>query len=82
MHSSHFLEENSCPSRESQRRLNPKVWDAVKDEILKWLNACIIYHICDSPWVSPVYVVPKKARITMMTNDKSKEIQTHLVMKW
>ena len=30
-----FLEENSRPSREAQRRLNPKVWDVVKDEILK-----------------------------------------------
>ena len=23
-----FLEEDACPSREAQRRLNPKVWDA------------------------------------------------------
>ena len=30
-----FLEEDSRPSREAQRRLNPKVWDVVKDEILK-----------------------------------------------
>ena len=40
-----FLEEDSRPSREAQRRLNPKVWDAVKDEILKWLNTGIIYPI-------------------------------------
>ena len=32
-----FLEEDSCPSREAQRRPNPKVWDAVKHEIHKWL---------------------------------------------
>ena len=38
-----FLEEDSRPSREAQRRLSPKVWDVVKDEILKWLNAGIIY---------------------------------------
>ena len=43
-----FLEEDSCLSREAQRRLNPKVWDAIKDEILKWLNAGIIYPIYDS----------------------------------
>ena len=53
-----FLEEDSRPHREAQRRLNPKVSDAVKDEILKWLNAGIIYPISDSPWVSPVHVVP------------------------
>ena len=55
-----FLEEDSRSSREAQRRLNPKVWDAVKDEILIWLNAGIIYPISDSPWVSLVHVVPKK----------------------
>ena len=44
-----FLEEDSRPSREAQRRLNPKVWDAIKDEILRWLNAGIIYPISDSP---------------------------------
>ena len=77
-----FLEEDSRPSREAQRRLNPKVWDAVKDEILKWLNAGIIYPISDSPWVSLVHVVPKKAGITVMTNDKGEELQTRLPTKW
>ena len=77
-----FLEEDSRPSREAQRRLNPKVWDAVKDEILKWLNAGIIYPISDSPWVSPVHVVPKKAGITVTTNDKGEELQTRLPTKW
>ena len=65
-----FLEEDSHCSSEAQRWLNPKVWDAVKDEILKWFNAGIIYPISNSPWVSPVNVVPKKAGITMTTNDK------------
>ena len=77
-----FLEEDSHPSREAQRRLNPKVWDAVKDEILKWLTAGIIYLISDSPWASPVHVVPKKAGITVTTNDRGEEIQTRLLTKW
>ena len=76
-----FLEEDSRPSREAQRQLNPKVWDSVKDEILKWLNAGIIYHIFDSPWVSSVHVVPKKAGFTMTTNDKGEELQTRLPTK-
>ena len=77
-----FLEEDSRPSREAQRRVNPKVWDAVKDEILKWLNAGIIYPISNSPWVSPVHVIPKKAGITVTTNDKGEELQTRLLTKW
>ena len=77
-----FLEEDSRTSREAQRRQNPKVWDSVKDEILKWLNAGIIYPISNSPWVSPVHVVPKKAGITVTTNDKGEELQTRLPTKW
>ena len=30
-----FLEDESRPIREAQRRLNPRVWEAVKEEILK-----------------------------------------------
>ncbi|CAA7405270.1 unnamed protein product [Spirodela intermedia] len=77
-----FLEDESRPVREAQRRLNPKVWEAVKEEILKWLNAEIIYPISDSQWVSPVHVVPKQARVTVTVNDKGEEIQTRLPTKW
>ena len=48
-----FLEDESRPVREAQRRLNPRVWEALKEEILKWLNAEIIYPISDRQWVSP-----------------------------
>ena len=47
-----FLEDESRPVREAQRRLNPRVWEAVKEEIIKWLNTEIIYPISDSQWVS------------------------------
>ena len=65
-----FLENKSRPVREAQRRLNPKVWETVKEEILKWLNAEIIYPMSDSQWVSPIHVVPKKARVTVIVNEK------------
>ena len=60
----------------------PKVWEAVKEEIFKWLNAKIIYPISDSQWVSPVHIVSKKARLTVMMNEKGEEIQTRLPTKW
>ena len=68
--------------REAHQQLKPKVWEAVKEEILKWLNAEIIYPISDSQWVSPVYVVPNKAGVTVIVNDKGEEIQTRLSTKW
>ena len=54
----------------------------MKEEILKWLNAEIIYPISDSLWVSPLHVVPKKAGVTVTANDKGEEIQTRLLTKW
>ena len=77
-----FLEDKSRPVKEAQRRLNPNVWEAVKEEILMWLNTEIIYPISDSQWVSLVHVVPKKAGVTVTVNDKGKEIQTRLLTKW
>ena len=77
-----FLEDESRLVREPQRRLNPKVWEVVKEEILKWLNAEIIYPISDSQWVSLVHVIPKKSGVMVMTNKKGEEIHTHLPTKW
>ena len=77
-----FLEDESRPVREAQRRLNPRVWEAVKEEILKWLNADIIHPISDSQWVSPVHVVMKKAGVKVTMNEKGEEIQTCLPTKW
>ena len=77
-----FLKDESRPVREAERRLNPKVWEVMKEEILKWLNAEIIYPISDSQWVSPVHVVPKKAGVTVTMNEKGEEIQKRLLKKW
>ena len=77
-----FLQDESRLVREAQRQLIPKVWEAVKEKILKWLNAEIIYPISDSQWVSPMHVVSKKAGVTVTMNEKGEEIQTRLPMKW
>ena len=77
-----FLEEDSRPTKEAQRWLNPKVWDVVKNEILRWLNVGMIYPMSDSPWVNLVHVILKKAGITVTTNDKGEELQTRLPVKW
>ncbi|RVW18640.1 Retrovirus-related Pol polyprotein from transposon 17.6 [Vitis vinifera] len=40
--------------------------EVVRVEVLKLLQAGIIYPISDSPWVSPTQVVPKKSGITVL----------------
>jgi hypothetical protein len=45
---------------EHQHRLIPKMKEVVRNEVLKLLDASIIYLIADSRWVSLVHCVPKK----------------------
>ena len=61
-----LLEENAKTSIEHQRRLNPVMKEVVRKEVLKWLKARFIYAILDSPWVSPVHVVPKNGGFTVI----------------
>ena len=77
-----LLEENAKPSVEHQRRLNPVMKEVVRKEVLKWLNVGFIYSISDSPWVSPVHVVPKKRGFTVIRNEKNELIPTRTVTGW
>ncbi|GJV56145.1 DNA-directed DNA polymerase [Tanacetum coccineum] len=64
-----------------QRRLNPKVQDVVKNEILKLLDSGLIYPILDL-WASPIHVVPKKGRMTVVLNDNNELIPSRIVTRW
>ncbi|KAJ9541848.1 hypothetical protein OSB04_028354 [Centaurea solstitialis] len=77
-----ILEDKNFNSVEPQRRLNPVMKEVVKKEILKWLDAGIIYPIASSTCVSPVQCVPKKGGVTVITNDKNELIPTRTVTGW
>ena len=51
----------------------------MRAEILKLLNAGIIYAISDSSWVSPMQVIPKKGGMTMVKNDNNEFIPKRTV---
>ncbi|GKA73294.1 reverse transcriptase domain-containing protein [Tanacetum coccineum] len=55
-----LMEEDYEPTVQHQRRVNPKIYDVIKKEVEKLLDASLIYPISDSPWVSLVHCVPKK----------------------
>ncbi|XP_070031727.1 uncharacterized protein [Nicotiana tomentosiformis] len=55
-----ILEKESKPSVEHQRRLNEAMQEVVKKEIIKWIDAGVVYPISDSSWTSPVQYFPKK----------------------
>ena len=56
--------------------------EVVRVEVLKLLQAGIIYPISDSTWVSPTQVVPKKSGVTTVHNEKGEEMPTRLTTGW
>ncbi|KAL4363997.1 hypothetical protein GQ457_04G020360 [Hibiscus cannabinus] len=54
----------------------------VMKEIIKWLNAGVIYPISDSSWLSTVQCVPKKGGITVVTNDENELLPIRTVTGW
>ena len=77
-----YLEEESKVVRQPQQRLNPHLQEVVRVEVLKLLQAGIIYPISDSTWVSPTQVVPKKSGVTTVKNEKGEELSTRLTTSW
>ena len=51
-------------------------------QVLKLLQAGIIYPISDSSWVSPTQVVPKKSGVITVLNEKGEEMPTRLTIGW
>ncbi|KAK1666080.1 hypothetical protein QYE76_054239 [Lolium multiflorum] len=74
------IEDGAKPVVEHQRRLIPKMKDVVRNEVLKLLEAGIIYPIANSRWVSPVHCVPKKGGITVVPNDNDELIPQRVVV--
>nr|GEW85841.1 reverse transcriptase domain-containing protein [Tanacetum cinerariifolium] len=77
-----LMEEDYKPTMQSQRRVNPKIHEVIKKEVIKLLDAGMIYPIFDSPWVSPIHCVPKKGGITVVENENNELIPTRLVTGW
>jgi hypothetical protein len=77
-----LLEDNAKPTREMQRRLNPPMMEVVKVEILKLLDAGVIYPITDSKWVASIHMVPKKTGIMLVKKKNDELIPTHISSGW
>nr|GEZ01066.1 reverse transcriptase domain-containing protein [Tanacetum cinerariifolium] len=77
-----LMEEDFEPAVQHQRMVNPKIHDVIKQEVLKLLDAGLIYPISDSPWVSPVHCVPKNGGFTVVKNKENGLIPTRLVTRW
>jgi hypothetical protein len=74
------MEPDAKPDVEHQCRLIPKMKEVVRNEVLKLLDASIIYPIADSRWVSPVHCVPKKGGTTLVPNENNELIPQRVVV--
>nr|GFB62574.1 reverse transcriptase domain-containing protein [Tanacetum cinerariifolium] len=77
-----LLEEDYSLKVQCQRRVNPKIYDVIKKEVEKLLEAGLIYPISDSPWVCPIHCVPKKGGMIVIKNDENELVPTRLVTGW
>ncbi|GJT09019.1 reverse transcriptase domain-containing protein [Tanacetum coccineum] len=73
------MEDDFKPAVQHQRRVNPKIHEVIKKEVIKLLDASLIYPISDSLWVSHVHCVPKKGGMTVVENEDNELIPTQLV---
>ncbi|GKG49770.1 hypothetical protein Tco_0518544, partial [Tanacetum coccineum] len=68
------MEDNFKPAVQHQGRVNPKIHEVIKKEVIKLLDAGLIYPVFDSPWVSPVHYVPKKGDMTVVESEDNELI--------
>nr|GEW33752.1 reverse transcriptase domain-containing protein [Tanacetum cinerariifolium] len=71
-----LMEDDFKPTVQHQRTVNPKIHEVIKKEVIKLLDAGLIYPIPDSPWVSLVHCVPKKGGMTVVENEDNELIPT------
>ncbi|GJU20981.1 reverse transcriptase domain-containing protein [Tanacetum coccineum] len=72
-----LMEDDLKLAIQHQRRVNLKT-----HEVIKLLDAGLIYPISDSPWMSPVHCVHKKGGMTVVENEDNELIPTRLVTGW
>ncbi|GKA93988.1 reverse transcriptase domain-containing protein [Tanacetum coccineum] len=73
-----LMEDDCKPSVQSQRRVNPKIHEVIKKEVIKLLDE----GMSDSPWVIPIHCVPIKGGMTVVANEENELIPTRLVTGW
>nr|GEW82829.1 reverse transcriptase domain-containing protein [Tanacetum cinerariifolium] len=71
-----LMEDDFKPVVQHQRRVNLKIHEVIKKEVLKLLDAGLIYPLSNSPWVIPVHCVLKKGGFTVVENEENELIPT------
>jgi hypothetical protein len=76
------MEDQCKPVVDHQRRLTHAMREVVKKEVIKLLDAGIIYPVPHSDWVSLVHCVPRKRGLTVVKNEKNELIPQRTMTEW
>jgi hypothetical protein len=76
------MEDQCKPVVDHQRSLTHAMREVVKKEVIKLLDAGIIYPVPHSGWVSPVHCVSKKGGLTVVKNEKNELILQRTMTGW
>jgi hypothetical protein len=76
------MEDQCKPVVDHQRRLTHGMQEVVKKEVIKLLDAGIIYPVPYNEWVSLVHCVPKKGGLTVVKNEKDELIPQRTMTGW
>nr|GEU87874.1 reverse transcriptase domain-containing protein [Tanacetum cinerariifolium] len=68
-----LMEDDFKPAVQHQRRVNSKIHEVVKKEVIKLLDVGLIYRIFDGAWVNPVHCVPKKSGMNKLNDATRKD---------
>ena len=74
-----LLKDDNKPSVDAQGHLNPTMKEVVRKEVIKRLDAVVIYLMSDNSWVSPIQVVPKKGGTIVVKNENNELLPTREV---
>nr|GEX14463.1 reverse transcriptase domain-containing protein [Tanacetum cinerariifolium] len=77
-----LMEDDFESAVQHQRRVNSKIHDVIKKEVLKLFDAGLIYPISDSPRGLPRTLCTKKGGFTVVENEENELILTRLVTRW
>jgi hypothetical protein len=76
------MEDQCKPVVDHQRRLTHAMREVVNKEVIKLLDAGIIYPVLHSEWVSPIHCVRKKGGLIVVKNEKNELIPQRTVTGW
>ena len=82
LHASYLFGRECKTSEATTKNAKSPYARCSRNEVLKLLDAGIIYLISDSSWVSPTQVVPNKPEIIVVKNDQGELILTRLTTSW